>query len=72
MLQIILSLLESRFSLSSELGAVGAIEAKVGRGRSDGARFPAVAVVEAAVKRPRQHRDGSQARANLHRASCQR
>lgn len=63
---------ECVFSLSSELGAAGAVETKVGRGGSDSARLPAAAAVAIAAARPRRHRNGAPARADFHRACRQR
>lgn len=57
-------------SLSTELGAAGAVEAKVGRRGSDSSRLPAAAALAATAAWPRQHRDGAQTRADFHLASC--
>ena len=59
-------------SLSTELGAAGAVKAKVGRGGRDGARLPTAAAVTTAAAGPRQHRDGAQACADLHLTRRQR
>lgn len=58
--------------MSTELGATGAVEVKMGRGGSDSARLSAAAAFAATAARSRQHRDGAQACTDFHLARCQR